>query len=461
MKQSLVLILIACLLVSAAAAQAYEPQSGCENGQCPPVSGQIDARAIVRIVNARGTSRAMGTGTLIDADEKRGLVVTCAHLFRDGAGSTAVIFPSGRSFGAQLARIDTTADLAALWIDAPDIEPVKVAMRSPQRGDALVSCGYGTDGRLWCNHGQALGYVSVAGAQGAETLELSGAARLGDSGGPVFNHDRELVAVLFGTNGRVVDGTFCGRVRRFLAGLSPRFGARQPAIPQQPPRPPGQTQPQPPLVEVPPRVAPLEQNRLVRLEGLVARLHEAWQKLSAKIDGLAAAVKSVRQARPDADANASRQPSQNAPGGDLDPLDPLARAAKPWLSGKVAAILVSLGVPGGIAGVAAGAIVYLAMRRGKRRLQAQLDRLKGRLSGATGDIATTDAPDAADPAVIRHHNRYVPFEVTELDKAWAAAHAHIGEKYPGAVPYLKMAEGVKDQLLSGNDHPTISQGRLS
>ncbi len=68
-------------------------------------------------------------------------------------------------------------------------------------------------------------------------LELSGSARFGDSGGPVFNRRYELVAVLFGTNGRVVDATFCGRVRRFLSGLSPRFSdspriaAKPPALP--------------------------------------------------------------------------------------------------------------------------------------------------------------------------------------------------------------------------------------
>ena len=47
---------------------------------------------------------------------------------------------------------------------------------------------------------------------------MTGSARQGDSGGPVFDRHRQLVAVLFGTNGQVVDGTFCGRVRRFFKG---------------------------------------------------------------------------------------------------------------------------------------------------------------------------------------------------------------------------------------------------
>ena len=53
-----------------------------------------------------------------------------------------------------------------------------------------------------------------------------------------------------------------------------------------------------------------------------------------------------------------------------------------------------------------------------------------------------------------------PTRSRRLDKAWAAAHARVGEKYPGAVPYLKIVEGVKDQLLSGNDRPhNYSEGR--
>ncbi len=83
-------------------------------------------------------------------------------------------------------------------------------------------------------------------------------------------------------------------------------------------------------------------------------------------------------------------------------------------------------MPGGIAGVAAGAVVYLVMRRGKARLQQQLDRLQAALPHDPAAGQTAGSP-ATETAVERHHNRYVPYEVTQLDKAWAAAHAHVGE----------------------------------
>jgi hypothetical protein len=458
---------LAAMLAPTAFGQPAAPWSDCENGRCPiiatppvspaqPASPQIDARAIVRVTNAVGTRRALGTGTLVDADSQSGLVLTCAHLFRDGTGTVDVAFHNGDVFEARLMRIDTASDLAALSIGAPGVEPVDVAQSIPERGDPLASCGYGSDGRLWCNRGQALGYVSTHGAGRFETLELSGSARFGDSGGPVLNDRHELVAVLFGSNGRVVDGTFCGRIRRFLQGLSPRFRQQRPDD--------GLAKPSPvaPPTNVTPAAPAIEPDRLARLEQVVEQLRASWQSLNTKVEGLVSLVQSIRAAPPAPGDSGLSPPKHELPPG-MDPIGPIEDAARPWLSGKVAALLISLGLPAGIAGVAGGAIVYLAMRRGRRRLQAQVARLRTRLgtavaAGNPADLSISAEP-FGDPAVIeRHHNRYVPYEVSTLDRAWAAAHARIGEKYPGAVPYLKMAEGVKDQLLSGKAEAVHSEG---
>ncbi len=93
----------------------------------------------------------------------------------------------------------------------------------PRPGEPLTSCGYGPEGRYACNAGRALGYARTTAAGSHETLELSGAAREGDSGGPVFNARGELVAVIWGTDGRTVEATYCGRVRKFLSGLAARL----------------------------------------------------------------------------------------------------------------------------------------------------------------------------------------------------------------------------------------------
>ncbi len=470
--RSRIAMLLGFALASPAIAQLYASQAGCASGQCPIVAGPdtaapaVDSRAIVRVVNARSASRTAGTGTLVDADGEHGLIITCAHLFREGAGQVEVIFPNQQAFQAQLLKLDAAADLAALSIQSPRIEPVKIAAQFPRPGDWLVSCGYGTDGQLWCNRGQALGYVSVGGGHGSETLELTGSARSGDSGGPVFDRSHQLVAVLFGTNGRVVDATFCGRIRQFLTGLSPRFRS-PPPVPRAPPQnAPAPVVPEQPLVQVPPpsgppTTDPASADRLAKLEQLVSRINQTWQALNTKIDALAAAAESARQAS----LAKGDSPPLGPPKLDLPPgmesigqgADPLAQVAEPWLSAKVAALLISLGVPGGMAGVAAGAAVWLVMRRAKKRLQDELDRLKGQSTSAAAATAPADGGTTDQSAVVeRHHTQYVAYETNALDKAWAAAHAHVGEKYPGAVPYLKLVEGVKDQLLSGNNEPQSS-----
>ncbi len=418
--QRLTHILLSCLLAVRVAAVGLAQTADCPTGECPlapPAAANdiaVDSRPIARIENTTAAGRSYGSGTLVDVDGSSGLVVTCAHLFREGTGTIIVMFPESSRHSARLVKIDHDADLAALAISVPALAPVEIATDYPQQGDPLVSCGYGSDGRLGCNRGQVLGYVTTLGSHGRETLELSGSARLGDSGGPVLDRQGHLVAVLFGTNGRVVDATFCGRVRQFLQGLSPRFGGRDNSAQ-------ANGTPAAPLENLPPRI--LRPNR----------------------------------PRPD-----SRSPANQPPAAD--PLgraaDAVGRAAQPWLSAKLAALLISVGVPGGIAGVAGGAIVWLAMRRGKKKLHAQLDRLQSRTTTKSDSDYITDNTEHVEPAqqriIARHHNRYVAYEAGSIDKAWAAAHARVGEKYPGAVPYLKIVEGVKDQLLSGIEEPQLS-----
>jgi len=412
------------LLIVASAVGALAPRSApadCEQGRCyaAPLSPfqvdgaglQVDGRAIARVANQLGGASSLGTGTLVEVQASRGVVLTCAHLFREGMGTLTVHFAGGQVSAARLLRIDAAADLAALEVAAPPVRPIEIADRSPQPGEPLVSCGLGSDGRLWCNRGHALGYVTVLGRQGTETLELSGSARQGDSGGPVFDGEHRLVGVIFGTNGQVVDATYCGRVRKFLAGLCPRLGGRKRGSAAKPPK--TIVEPTPPLGPVP----------------------DQGHGQSPNHGGPAdVAPPPIVNGAPDR-SDALRQGA-----------DALESVARPWLSAKLAALLVSLGIPGGVAGVLAATTVWLVMRRGKRRLEARLEQLNtGRsLPQAPG------APDIVPSVIERHHNQFVPYEVTALDKAWAAAHAQVGERYPGAVPYLKLVEGVKDQLLSGN-----------
>jgi hypothetical protein len=184
-----------------------------------------------------------------------------------------VAFSDRRPLQADLVAVDRAWDLAALKIAPPAAEPVTIAAEHPKPGDPLRSCGYGFDGRYWCNQGRALGYARAAATSTYETLELSGRARDGDSGGPVFNASGDLVAVLWGTDGRMVGGTFCGRVRKFLAGIfSPGCLPQQPPGPA--PFPPGASPGKPSLPGLDNYIAEIRQ----RLDGLIGQLDDARQQ---------------------------------------------------------------------------------------------------------------------------------------------------------------------------------------
>lgn len=207
------------MIVGWIAAAVEAPAQTCGPNGCPlpPRPAAAAHPAVCRVIHSLpGGLRCLGSGVLVDKEGQYGLVITCQHLFRDGPGATQVIFPDGQAFEARLVQQDPAADLAALLIAQPSADPVPVADAPPQPGEPVQSCGYGPDGRYWCNQGRVVGYARTASAAGWETLELTGRARQGDSGGPVFNAQGQLVAVLWGTDGRSVSAAYCGRVDRFL-----------------------------------------------------------------------------------------------------------------------------------------------------------------------------------------------------------------------------------------------------
>jgi len=262
----------------------------CTGGSCAP--GVTPRAAVVRVANVvPGGSRCYGSGTLVHKSAAQGIVLTCAHLFRGAKGSIGVIFPDGRQFQADLVAVDHAWDLAALKIAQPWASPVTIATEHPKPGDRLQSCGYGSDGRYWCNQGRALGYARTAATDTYETLELSGFARDGDSGGPVFNASGELVAVLWGTDGRMVGGTYCGRIRKFLARIFPGG-----SLPRQQPDPsPSTPGPSPDEPSAPGLDDPLNRIRQ-RLDGLADEIKDARKRRADSEDAWGQRIEKVERA---------------------------------------------------------------------------------------------------------------------------------------------------------------------
>jgi len=396
--------------------------------------------SIVRIANAVGRGYSLGSGTLVDKNAEHGLVLTCAHLFDDGVGTINVTFPASAPVGARLIAIEPSADLAALLIHAPPADAVPVAIDAPRRGEVITSCGYGGQGQLACNRGLVLGYGRLNNSPQAETLEISGWARQGDSGGPMLNLRNELVGVLFGASGRSVDGTCCTRIRQFLAPHARRFRPQQPpqtypapVVPSAPPRPIETPAPQPPVVvTAPPAV----------VEPPV--------------------VPNLKTPAPSAPPTPIAAPAPSAPIPATKPSLPTApiAAAESWLSGKLVALLVGVGLPGWLAIPA----VWLAMRRADRHLQARLN------PPATSSTITTDSslsktsptPTTTSPAIILHtespplpqvverNREFVQVRVpTQRLEALQWAMDEIARRNPGMQGTVEMIESYASQYQSG------------
>ena len=129
---------------------------------------------------------------------------------------------------------------------------MRLSTAAPRPGEVLTIAGYGRDSRIGPFPDVAPSIFRPAGTIRNETHGgWDVAARQGDSGGPIFNARGELAGVLFGSNdsflaGRYTMGSYCGRVRLFVASVSGDF-QRLPANPTMrcPAGPSGQRRPVP------------------------------------------------------------------------------------------------------------------------------------------------------------------------------------------------------------------------
>ncbi len=122
-------------------------------------------------------------------------------------------------------RVDRDWDLAALAIRRPNVQPIPLATQAPQPGDPLTIIGYGSGSYRAVTGALHANTFRPAATMPAEMVELSAPARNGDSGGPILNSRGELAGVLFGTAFGRTTGSYCGRVRWFLASVEGDFHA--------------------------------------------------------------------------------------------------------------------------------------------------------------------------------------------------------------------------------------------
>lgn len=206
-----------------------------------------DSSIVVRIsVSDGGGVFSKGSGTVIEYEDQH-YVMTCAHLFSDntsGRGTTVCV--GGSCYPARLIGRDPNYDLAVLSVNLPTHikdRAVQVAHEHARQGDTTEFAGFGPNNRYRAVPGRVTGYTRANNVPTSDVMVMTGGARQGDSGGPMFDADGQLTAVLWGSDGGSSYGTCCHRIRRFLSGCCPPRYAQ----PRQP-----RNQPYSPQVQAPP-----------------------------------------------------------------------------------------------------------------------------------------------------------------------------------------------------------------
>lgn len=159
--------------------------------------------SIVEIHSAGG----VGTGVVIEIDESKplkggaeGYVLTAFHVVQDdkGEGMIKVKYRNGkRAKKCRIVHADEHKDVALLWVWVPDGIPSSPLATDPiESGDQLEFAGLGGGSKLSC----CIRHFSATASTPSSLEKIFADVPLlpGDSGGPVFNAEREVVGIISG-----------------------------------------------------------------------------------------------------------------------------------------------------------------------------------------------------------------------------------------------------------------------
>lgn len=134
-----------------------------------------------------------GTAFMIDG---KGFLITNAHVVK-GSG-TIVVNRNGQEFNAKIINIDQERDLAILKIQDEDFKPLgslpySIKKSNVDLGEELYTLGYPREEIVY-----NMGYLSAESGRDGDTssCQISLSANPGNSGGPVFNKNGEIVGII-------------------------------------------------------------------------------------------------------------------------------------------------------------------------------------------------------------------------------------------------------------------------
>jgi serine protease Do len=136
--------------------------------------------------------QGQGSGFIISSD---GFVVTNNHVI-DGATKIQVSFDDDSKFDAKLVGTDQRTDIALLKIESnKTFQSVKLSDKNPRVGDWALAVGnpFGLGGTVTAGIVSAL--ARDIGSGPYDYLQIDAAVNRGNSGGPTFNLDGEVIGV--------------------------------------------------------------------------------------------------------------------------------------------------------------------------------------------------------------------------------------------------------------------------
>ncbi len=138
---------------------------------------------------------SQGSGFFISED---GYIVTNNHVIDDGAAFT-IVMNDGKEYDAKLVGKDSRTDLALLKVDAPDTKFTYVKFADDEKvrvGDWVVAVGnpFGLGGTVTAGIISARGR-NIGSGPYDDYLQIDAAVNRGNSGGPGFNLNGEVVGI--------------------------------------------------------------------------------------------------------------------------------------------------------------------------------------------------------------------------------------------------------------------------
>ncbi len=207
---------IVLAIVSVLPAPSASAQAGRDSSLWSFTASSQHHKAIVSVSLDDGN----GTGTIIAVNREKpvsdgyeGYCLTAYHVVQsdDDRRAIKVRYRNGRSSSrCKIVQTDADLDIAILWVWVPpEVEPVSLADASAQHGDSLELAGLGgaSDPELHLRTFSA----SASAPTDGQTIYADVSLLPGDSGGPVFNLQHEVVGVISGgwfwwNGGVVTDG---------------------------------------------------------------------------------------------------------------------------------------------------------------------------------------------------------------------------------------------------------------